>query len=276
MGMFNNYAKPGPGVRKDAPKQKAIPRFFSVFKRHFFDLCKVNLLFCIPAAVVTVLIIALNHVYPYPIVDFLPVILLFPFIGGLTFVTRNYAREEHTFIFSDYMDAVKQNWSTFLLDGILCYVVTVLLSVAIPFYWNSGKNGILSAIASGLCIVIALLFLFSQYYVPVMIVTFNLKLHQILKNSLIFAILGLGRNLLLTLLLGILFFLCYVTLVAPSVLSIIMPLFAVFLMFSYASFLVNFAAYPLVDKYMVQPYLKNQKKQSPDQNGEEGTSSKNL
>ena len=92
----------------------------------------------------------------------------------------------------------------------------------------------------------------------------------------IFAILGLGRNLLLTLLLGILFFLCYVTLVAPSVLSIIMPLFAVFLMFSYASFLVNFAAYPLVDKYMVQPYLKNQKKQSPDQNGEEGTSSKNL
>jgi uncharacterized membrane protein YesL len=270
MGLFNNYEKPGPGVRKDAPKQKAVPRFFSVFKRHFFDLCKVNLLFCIPVAIVTALVILLNRIYPYLAVDFIPIIFLFPFLAGLTFVTRNYAREEHTFILSDFKDAVKNNWSAFLLDGILCYVVTIMICIAVPFYWKSGGNNILSAVASGLCIAIGLFFIYSQYYVPVMIVTFNLKLSQILRNSFIFAILGFGRNFLVTLLLAIVAFLCYLTFLTPSILTIIMPLFTIFLMFSYCSFLINFAAYPLVDKYMVQPYKAEQKKKNQLQEKEDG------
>lgn len=65
MGMFSvNYDRPGPGVRKDAPPQKAVPRFFSILQRHFFDLCKLNLLFCIPVAVVAVLVFLLNMVIP--------------------------------------------------------------------------------------------------------------------------------------------------------------------------------------------------------------------
>ncbi len=253
MGLFfGNYDRPGPGVRKDAPPQKAIPRFFSIFQRKFFDLCKLNLLFCIPVAVIGALCFWLNSLFPYPAVDFLPVILLYPFLAGLTFVTRNYAREEHAFIFSDFKDAVKNNWASFLLDGILCYVVFLVMSISIPFYWNAGGKNILYAVGAGLCVMISLLFVFSQYYVPVMLVTFNLKFSQVLKNSFIFAILGVGRNFMLTGLLLLLVFLLYL---APVMgLTILLAiLFALFLMFSYCSFLINFAVYPLIDKYMIKP-----------------------
>lgn len=259
MGFLNSYEKPGPGVRKDAPKQKAIPRFFSIFQRKFFDLCKLNLLFCIPVAVDLAMIYGLNCLYPYLIIDFIPIILLFPFIGGLTYVTRNYVREEHSFIYSDFKDAVKNNWAAFLLDGVICYAFFALMSIAIPFYWSASKTNTFMAAALGVCILVSLLFLFSQYYVPVMIVTFDMKLRQILKNSFIFIFIGLGRNFLVTLLLLIIVFLLYLG-SEPSIISLIMFFFAIFLMFSYCSFLINFSSYPLIDKFMVQPYLKNHPK----------------
>lgn len=265
MGMFfGNYDKPGPGVRKDAPQQKAVPRFFSIFQRKFFDLIKLNLLFCIPVALVAMLVYLFNLVIPYLILDLLPVILLFPFIGGLTFVTRNYAREEHAFIYSDFKDAVKNNWKAFLVDGVVVYVVAAVLTVSIPYYLNAAPRNILTAVATGICILIGLLFLFSQYYAPVLIVTFDLKIGQILKNSMIFAIVGLWRNLLITLLLGIMVLLLYLSQIMP-LLIMIAVFWGIFLMFSYSSFLTNFAVYPLIDKMMIQPY----KKQHENDGGEE-------
>ncbi len=265
MGMFfGNYNRPGPGVRKDAPPQKAVPRFFSILQRKFFDLVKLNLLFCIPVAVAAMLVYLLNLIVPYLIVDLMPVILLFPFIGGLTYVTRNYTREEHAFIYSDFKDAVKNNWKAFLIDGVIVYLIVTVLMVSIPYYLHAAPKGILSSVAAGICILIAMLVLFSQYYAPVLIVTFDLKIGQILKNSLIFAILGLWRNLLITLLLGILILLLYLSQIMPLTI-IIAVCFGIFLMFSYSSFLINFSVYPLINKMMIEPY----KKQHEQENGEE-------
>lgn len=265
MGMFfGNYNRPGPGVRKDAPPQKAVPRFFSILQRKFFDLVKLNLLFCIPVAVAAMLVYLLNLIVPYLIVDLMPVILLFPFIGGLTYVTRNYTREEHAFIYSDFKDAVKNNWKAFLIDGVIVYLIVTVLMVSIPYYLHAAPKGILSSVAAGICILIAMLVLFSQYYAPVLIVTFDLKIGQILKNSLIFAILGLWRNILITLLLGILILLLYLSQIMPLTI-IIAVCFGIFLMFSYSSFLINFSVYPLINKMMIEPY----KKQHEQENGEE-------
>jgi uncharacterized membrane protein YesL len=257
--MFINYNKPGPGVSKNAPPQKPVPRFFSILQRKFFDLIKLNLLFCIPVVTAGLLVVLLNRITPIVPIDFLPLIFLFPFIGGLTFVTRNYAREEHAFIFSDFKDAVRNNWAAFLADGAVCYAVFLVLSVSIPYYWRNGAGNLLSVAATAICVVIALLFLFSQYYVPVMIVTFDLKFGQILKNSFIFAILGLWRNFLITFLLGILVVLLYVSQIMPLTILLAVT-FAVFLLFSYCSFLINFAVYPLVDKMMIKPYEEKHRK----------------
>ena len=40
------------------------------------------------------LMVGVNNLF----VALIPVVLIFPFVAGLTYVTRNYAREEHAFI----------------------------------------------------------------------------------------------------------------------------------------------------------------------------------
>jgi uncharacterized membrane protein YesL len=274
MGMFfGNYDRPGPGVRKDEPKKKAVPRFFTILQRKFFDLVKLNLLFCLPVVVVAALIFAFSMIYNNILFDLIPIAFLFPFIGGLTYVTRNYVREEHAFVFWDFKDAVKNNWKPLLIDGFIVYAVAVILSVSIPYYFQVAPKGLLTSVAACACILIGLLFLFSQYYTPLMIVTFDLKLTQILKNSLIFAILGLWRNLLVTLLIGIIALFTFVAFyIEMPLLIIIFFCLLIFLLFSYCSFLINFAAYPLIDKLMVQPYKKQQENNGSGEEDDESDS----
>ncbi|WP_417077036.1 YesL family protein, partial [Hominenteromicrobium sp.] len=57
----------------------------------------------------------------------LPLILLSPFTCGLAYVTRNFAREEHAFVWSDFWDAVKNNWKPALLNGVIVYLAYVIL-----------------------------------------------------------------------------------------------------------------------------------------------------
>ena len=56
MGFFSNmYTKEGPGVRKDQPPKKGIPRFFEILMRDYGHLLKVNFLFllcCLPMVTV--------------------------------------------------------------------------------------------------------------------------------------------------------------------------------------------------------------------------------
>ena len=46
MGLFSfNYAKPGPGVDKNAPKKKGFFLYFEIFRRKFFKLLQANMLY---------------------------------------------------------------------------------------------------------------------------------------------------------------------------------------------------------------------------------------
>lgn len=247
-----HYDRPGPGISKDAPPQKAVPRFFSILGRKFFDLMKLNLLFCIPVALIFFFTLLVAKITPYTYLIFSPLILLFPFFAGLTIVTRNYAKEEHAFILSDFVDAVKENWKKFLADGVICYALGVLFSISIPYYISMSAHGVMYLIAAAVCCSCFLLFVFSQYYVPVMIVTFDLGLGQILKNSLIFSILGIWRNLLVTFVIAVFAFAIYCSQIMPLTITIAV-IFAVLLMFSLISFLINFTVYPLVKKMMIDP-----------------------
>ena len=59
------YTKEGPGVRKDQPPKKGIPRFFEILMRDYGHLLKVNFLFllcCLPMVTV-VLFGLLFHQY---------------------------------------------------------------------------------------------------------------------------------------------------------------------------------------------------------------------
>jgi uncharacterized membrane protein YesL len=259
LSLFNfNYNKPGPGVNKNEPKKKPFFLFWTLFSRKFFNLMKLNLLFCIPVVGAIFLIDSLSGILP-SILIFAPLILISPFIAGLTLVTRNYVREEHAFILSDFIDAFKHNWAAFLINGIICYAAYIILSISISYYWANISVNSLFFIPLSICIGITILFVFAQYYIPIMIVTFDLSFIQIYKNAFIFSILGLWRNLLLTVLLGTISLVLYILILLMPLTLIFSILFAILLLFSFYMFMINFTVYPLIDKMMIQPYQNKQK-----------------
>ena len=282
LGIFGNYNKPGPGVNKDDPPKAAPVRFFEILLRKFGQLVQLNLIFLIPFVVAVVLMFLLflspTHfmlqlpsgdgavqvdlwvMYVVP----LPLVLLSPFTAGLTFVTRNYAREEHAFVWSDFWENVKGNWKYFLLNGFIVYLVYVVLSFSIMYYYNGTSRSWFFYIPFWLCLVLAVFFLFAQYYLPVMFVTFELKFSQAYRNALILALAGLGRNLLITVVLGVLGYLVFAVVPLVGLTIFILMALVVFLLFSLISFFINFTVYPLVERYLIKPY---QRRMEEEKNG---------
>lgn len=272
LGIFGNYSKPGPGVSKDEPPKAAPIRFFEIFFRKFSKLIQANLIFMIPTLAAAVLMVLLylcpTHfalgipsagettiqldgwaMYVTP----LPLILLSPFLAGLTFITRNFAREEHAFIWSDFWASVKNNWKYFLLNGLVLYLLYVVLSFSMIYYYNSAAREALFYVPFWLCVVVTILVVFAQYYLPVMFITFDLKFGQCCRNALIFSLAGLGRNLIITVILGALLFLISVIPVMPlTIMALLLVVILIF--FSFVSYLINFTVYPVIERYLIKPY----------------------
>ncbi len=278
FGLFN-YSKPGPGVSKDEPPKSPPARFFEILWRHLSKIVTLNLIFLIPLAVAIVLMV-LIFLLPVPnhlafqtwlfrtqdgtngVVDLyllyavpLPLILLGPFTMGMAFITRNFAREEHVFLWSDFWEATRKNWKPGLLNACIVYVAYVVLTFSIFFYGNEMDKSLFFAIPFALCFVIAVLFLFAQYYIPVMIVTFDLKLRHIYKNAFIFALLGLLRNLMIT---AIIAAIIAAVLFCPMQFLFIPLILFLLIVFSFISYLTSFATYSILDNYLIKPYYKKE------------------
>lgn len=287
LGLFGNYNRPGPGVSKDEPKKPPYIRYFQLMGRKYGKLMQLNLLFLVPFVIAVALMLVLFFFFPHfslrvgiqddLAVDInlwflcvvpIPLFLISPFWAGMTYVTRNFAREEHAFVFSDFMDAVKNNWKPFLLNGLVLYIAWMLLSFSMIYYYYQTAFNSMMIIPFALCFLIAVILLFCQYYIPLMIVTFDLPLRKIYRNALIFAIIGLWRNLLLTIIFGAVLFLF--SAFFTSLVTIVIGLaFILLCLFSFVSYSTNFIVYPLVEKLMIQPYYNNQEKTEENKNDED-------
>lgn len=276
LGLFGNYTKPGPGVSKDEPPKAAPIRFFEIYFRKFTKLCQANLIFVIPFAAVVALMVLLYSKGTHYVLQFgsgdslvvmdvwsrfvvpIPLILLSPFIAGLTYITRNFTREEHAFVWSDFWDAVKGNWKYFLINGCIVYVVYAVLSFAMTYYQSRATEQSLFYVPYWMCILFGIIFIFAQYYLPVMFITFDLKFKQFYKNAFIFVVAGFWRNILLTVIFGVLIYLAVAVIPIINLTVFIFFLLLLFVLFSFISYLINFVVYPVVDRYMVKPYEKQQ------------------
>lgn len=278
MGLFNffgNYDKPGPGVNKDEPPKAAPIRFFEIFFRKWTKLMQLNLIFMLPTIVAAFLMVCIYSAPTHFILQLpagetsvqldvwamfvtpLPIILLAPFTAGLTIVTRNFSREEHAFVWSDFWEAVKNNWKYFLLNGVITYIVYVILAFSLIYYYHRAMDTAFFYVPFWLCVVIGVVFLFAQYYVPVMFVTFDLKFAHVYRNALIFAFAGFLRNFIITAVLAAIIIGVLMIPIMPLTVLIIVLLVALIL-FAFISYLINFTVYPIIDQYLIQPYNKQQ------------------
>ena len=117
---------------------------------------------------------------------------------GSTYVLRNMVKGEPVFIFSDFFYAIKRNWKQALPFGILDSLFLALITFDL-FYLYTADGGLMMSMFFGITAAVALIYCWMRFYIYIQMVTFDLSLYKILKNSLIFALLGFKRNLMATL-----------------------------------------------------------------------------
>ena len=102
---------------------------------------------------------------------------------------------------------------------------------------------------------LSILYIWMRFYMYLMLVTFDLPIKKVIKNSLIFTALGFKRNLvssLWILLVGGLNIALGIALISTGfIIPIVLPFFY---LLGFSLFTTVYAAYPVLDKYMIAPY----------------------
>lgn len=166
---------------------------------------------------------------------------------GLTFLSRYFARQRHVWVFSDFYGQIYENFKKgaiiFVIDTALIY----LSSVAISLYGELALTNKFMLIPLGFITVCLLIYFMMHYYIYQIMVTFELDLKNILKNSLLLTLAHLPKNLLIT----------FIITIIPLALYIInIPITAIFMAIigvAFLNFTINFMVDPIIDKHLYIP-----------------------
>lgn len=187
---------------------------------------------------------------------------------GATYVLRGLVRGDAVFLWSDYFYAIKRNWKQGFFLGLIDFVILFLLGFDIVyFYYRIGPFG-MNVLFYASC-ALMILYFFMRFYLYLLQITFKLSIRKIFKNALIFTPLGIKRNLMGAL--GIVLLTAInvglILLIAPTGgvigVGLILPLLHYP---AFTGFMATYAAYPIIDRYMIAPY---QNKTDSDEEAEE-------
>lgn len=173
--------------------------------------------------------------------------------AGSAYVLRGLFRGDAVFVFSDYFYGIRKNWKQALLLGTMDFVVLAILVIDYISLFRGISVGF-SDIMLGIIFAIAIIYFFMRFYIYQLMITFEMKWIKILKNAIIFTILGIKRNLLAAV--GIAIMIGLNLLLVLLLLPIMtIPLFLpCFYLFSFSGFMSVYAAYPIIDRYLIKPY----------------------
>ncbi len=261
MGKFSglfDFTREGAGVSKN-PKEKR--RFFLFFEIYFRKFSK---------------IILLNVIYALLC---LPIVTIGPATAALTYCMRNFAREEHADL-SDFFEQFKKNFWQSIGAWFFTTIGFAVIIFGIIFYNGmiNQKESIMGFLGLMFSIVAAVIFLFMSYYIYIILVTFKVNFLQLIKDSFLFAFIGLGKNIIVTFFLAIIYGWFSINLIVPVVFPLFDPnapasldaaalALAMYLFFipALGSFIINFTVYPSVKKFMIDPAMAKEYAQREEQ-----------
>ena len=106
-----------------------------------------------------------------------------PFTAGMTYVVRNWARDEHASVWTDFWDAFKENWKQGLLVSSITGIIPLILYICWTFYGEMAKQNGFFFVPQILCLMLALLWFCSLLYQYPLMVTYRLRLRDLLRNG---------------------------------------------------------------------------------------------
>lgn len=244
MGLFSNYNNAGPGIPKMPQEKKGFFKFMEVFGRHFWDLAFLNLIY---------------------IIFCIPIITFGPATAGLIKVARNYSQERSCFMFHDFWKAFKTNFKQSFVVGLIDIFLVFWAVVMVVFYYNFSLEYEFGKILLVVAISLMLIIFLMHYYIYLLIVSTNLKLKQIIKNAFLLTSLGLKATLIsFFTTVGLILVLLLILASAMSGSIIIDLVIICGWAFSFIAFTICYNCYPIIRKYVIQPYYESRGEKNPE------------
>ena len=177
---------------------------------------------------------------------------------GSAYVLRGLYRGDAVFVFSDFFYGIKRNFKQAFVFGLIDFIICGVLVGDFMFFYSKIGSFQLDFMFFTIS-ALAIVYIIMHFYMYQLLITFDLSSFKILKNSLIFTILGIKRNIMAILGIVVLaaIHIALILLLLPLGIAIPLVLPLVYI-FSLVGFITTYAAFPVIDKYMIQPYLASQ------------------
>ncbi|MBR6185577.1 MAG: YesL family protein, partial [Clostridia bacterium] len=111
-----------------------------------------------------------------------------PVQAGLAYVTRNWSRDEHAFIWADFKDAVKENWKQGLGVSLITSVLPLVIYVGYRFYGEQALTSVAFMVPQMLILMVGVVWALALTFMYPMMVSYKVSFRQLIKNSVIMAV----------------------------------------------------------------------------------------
>ncbi len=112
-----------------------------------------------------------------------------PVQAGMAYITRNWARDEHAFIWADFKDAVKENWKQALGVSIITGLAPIIMLVCWQYYGGMAQtSSMLYVVPQVLTMALGIIWMMSLVFMYPMMVTYKMNLRTVIRNSLLLTI----------------------------------------------------------------------------------------
>ncbi len=266
MAFGRNSGKP---VREITKEEAGKRNYFEMVGRHLMDLIKANLLFCVlnlPLFFAFLFFLSpyiLNYEtaflsilrdpgVPLPIQPFIPFMLMGPSLCGLTYLLRNWARQKHAFLASDFFEHMKKNFKQGLFVSIIMTLLFYVFFSAALFYLKSGMDKTVVLIIS---VLVGIVLCGIHAFIYPILITFDLKLRDCFRNAWLLTLARLPQ---------LVFYLVIVLIIHGMILFWFAPMWWVLLMMlfliAWTGFTLNYFTWNVIEKNMMSQ-IKTEKEQ---------------
>ncbi|MBQ9196591.1 MAG: DUF624 domain-containing protein [Clostridia bacterium] len=111
-----------------------------------------------------------------------------PVQAGMAYVTRNWARDEHAFIWADFKDAVKENWKQALGVSAITSLLPIVIYICYRFYGQMMGQSAFFMVPQMLTVCLGMVWYLGLVFMYPLMVSYRLSFRQLIKNGLMLAV----------------------------------------------------------------------------------------
>ena len=221
FNLFPDFARSGPGISKDAPPKTGLALLLDIYRREWWCIIKLNLVFLLFC---------------------LPVFTIGPAFAAMAKISLTMVQDKNVDLWYDFKNAFRENFVQGLIAGLVFAGFGIVLAGASYLYLFYLPPGLLVYLLLAINLTIVLITLLASFYVFPQIVSVSLPLQTVMKNSVLLGISCLKHSL------PALLFLLAISLI-PILFPAIFPLILL-LYFSNISVIACFAVWPDIKKHI--------------------------